>query len=284
MIEILLDTVIDSVKLIPFLFLTYFVMEALEHSTGRKVQGVIRNAGKVGPLWGGLLGIVPQCGFSAAAASLYAGRVITIGTLVAIFFSTSDEMLPILLSESVPLGTIGKILGTKVVIAIISGFVVEFVYVALLKKKDKDMDIHVVCEEEHCSCEDGIVKSALKHTMKIFFYIFLISLLLNVVIGMVGEDNLSLLFSNIPVVGELIAALIGLIPNCASSVVITQLYIDGVIHSGVMMAGLLVNAGVGLLILYRLNRNWKENVAIISVLYGLGVFWGIMIELTGIVF
>lgn len=284
MIEILLDTVIDSVKLIPFLFLTYLVMEALEHSTGRKVQGVIRNAGKVGPLWGGLLGIVPQCGFSAAAASLYAGRVITIGTLVAIFFSTSDEMLPILLSESVPLGTIGKILGTKVVIAIISGFVVEFVYVALLKKKDKDMDIHVVCEEEHCSCEDGIVKSALKHTMKIFFYIFLISLLLNVVIGMVGEDNLSLLFSNIPVVGELIAALIGLIPNCASSVVITQLYIDGVIHSGAMMAGLLVNAGVGLLILYRLNRNWKENVAIISVLYGLGVFWGIMIELTGIVF
>ncbi len=284
MMDILLDTVIDSVKLIPFLFLTYLVMEALEHSTGKKVQGVIRNAGKVGPLWGGLLGIVPQCGFSAAAASLYAGRVITVGTLVAIFLSTSDEMLPILLSESVSFGTIGRILATKVVIAIISGFVVEFIYVTLLKKKEKDMDIHVVCEEEHCSCEDGILKSAVKHTLTIFFYIFLISLLLNIVIGMVGEDNLSMLFSNVPVVGELIAALIGLIPNCASSVVITQLYIDGVIHSGAMMAGLLVNAGVGLLILYRLNRNWKENAAIISVLYGLGVFWGIVIELMGIVF
>ncbi len=284
MMDILLDTVIDSVKLIPFLFLTYLVMEALEHSTGKKVQGVIRNAGKVGPLWGGLLGIVPQCGFSAAAASLYAGRVITVGTLVAIFLSTSDEMLPILLSESVSFGTIGRILATKVVIAIISGFVVEFIYVTLLKKKEKDMDIHVVCEEEHCSCEDGILKSAVKHTLTIFFYIFLISLLLNIVIGMVGEDNLSMLFSNVPVVGELIAALIGLIPNCASSVVITQLYIEGVIHSGAMMAGLLVNAGVGLLILYRLNRNWKENAAIISVLYGLGVFWGIVIELMGIVF
>ena len=284
MMDILLDTVIDSVKLIPFLFLTYLVMEALEHSTGKKVQGVIRNAGKVGPLWGGLLGIVPQCGFSAAAASLYAGRVITVGTLVAIFLSTSDEMLPILLSESVSFGTIGRILVTKVLIAIISGFVVEFIYVTLLKKKEKDMDIHVVCEEEHCSCEDGILKSAVKHTLTIFFYIFLISLLLNIVIGMVGEDNLSMLFSNVPVVGELIAALIGLIPNCASSVVITQLYIDGVIHSGAMMAGLLVNAGVGLLILYRLNRNWKENAAIISVLYGLGVFWGIVIELMGIVF
>lgn len=284
MMDILLDTVIDSVKLIPFLFLTYLVMEALEHSTGKKVQGVIRNAGKVGPLWGGLLGIVPQCGFSAAAASLYAGRVITVGTLVAIFLSTSDEMLPILVSESVSFGTIGRILATKVVIAIISGFVVEFIYVTLLKKKEKDMDIHVVCEEEHCSCEDGILKSAVKHTLTIFFYIFLISLLLNIVIGMVGEDNLSMLFSNVLVVGELIAALIGLIPNCASSVVITQLYIDSVIHSGAMMAGLLVNAGVGLLILYRLNRNWKENAAIISVLYGLGVFWGIVIELMGIVF
>ena len=284
MMDILLDTVIDSVKLIPFLFLTYLVMEALEHSAGKKVQGVIRNAGKVGPLWGGLLGIVPQCGFSAAAASLYAGRVITVGTLVAIFLSTSDEMLPILVSESVSFGTIGRILATKVVIAITSGFVVEFIYVTLLKKKEKDMDIHVVCEEEHCSCEDGILKSAVKHTLTIFFYIFLISLLLNIVIGMVGEDNLSMLFSNAPVVGELIAALFGLIPNCASSVVITQLYIDGVIHSGAMMAGLLVNAGVGLLILYRLNRNWKENAAIISVLYGLGVFWGIVIELMGIVF
>ncbi|MGN0351698.1 MAG: putative manganese transporter [Roseburia sp.] len=284
MADILLDTVIDSVKLIPFLFLTYLVMEALEHSTGKKVQGVIRNAGKVGPLWGGLLGVMPQCGFSAAASSLYAGRVITLGTLFAIFLSTSDEMLPILLSEAVPLSTIGKILLMKVIIAIISGFVVEFVYLILLKKKEKDMDILVVCEEEHCSCEDGILKSAVKHTIKIFFYIFLISLALNLVIGLIGEENLATVFSNVPIVGELASALIGLIPNCASSVVITELYLEGVIHAGAMMAGLLVNAGVGLLILFRLNRNWKENAAILITLYGLGVFWGIVIELTGIVF
>lgn len=284
MIDILMDTILDSVKLLPFLFLTYLVMEALEHSTGKKVQGMIRNAGKVGPLWGGLLGVVPQCGFSAAASSLYAGRVITVGTLFAIFLSTSDEMLPILLSESVAIGTIAKILLTKVIIAIISGFTVEFIFVTLLKKKEKDMDIHIVCEEEHCRCEDGVLKSAFKHTIKIFFYIFLISLVLNIVIGLIGEDNLAAVFSNIPVLGELVAALIGLIPNCASSVVITELYLSGVIHAGAMMAGLLVNAGVGMLILFRLNRNWKENMAILFSLYGLGVFWGIVIELIGIVF
>lgn len=284
MADILLDTVLDSVKLIPFLFITYLVMEALEHSAGKKVQGVIRNAGKVGPLWGGLLGVMPQCGFSAAASSLYAGRVITIGTLFAIFLSTSDEMLPVLLSESVAMGTIAKILLTKVLIAIISGFAVEFVFLKLLKKKDAEMDIHIICEEEHCSCEDGILKSALKHTGKIFFYIFLISLVLNIVIGAVGEENLGTLFSNIPVLGELVSALIGLIPNCASSVIITELYIDAVIPAGAMMAGLLVNAGVGILILFRLNRNWKENAAIVVALYGIGVFWGIVIEWLGIVF
>lgn len=284
MLDIILDTCIDSVKLLPFLFLTYLVMEALEHSTGKKLSKRIQNAGKVGPLWGGLLGVIPQCGFSAAASSLYAGRVITVGTLLAIFLSTSDEMLPIFISESVAVPTILKILAVKVIIAIISGFLVEFVYVKLLKKKEKEMDIHVVCEEEHCSCEDGVLKSALKHTIKIFVYIFLISFALNFLIGVIGEEHLAALFSSVPVVGELIAALIGLIPNCASSVVITELYLQGIIKAGAMMSGLLVNAGVGMLILIRLNRNWKENAAIVATLYGLGVFWGIVIECIGIVF
>lgn len=284
MLDIILDTCLDSVKLIPFLFVTYLVMEALEHSTGKKISNRIRNAGKVGPLWGGILGVIPQCGFSAAASSLYAGRVITLGTLLAIYLSTSDEMLPILLSESVAIVTILKILASKVVIGIISGFVIEFVYVNLMKKKEKDMDIHVVCEEEHCSCEDGILKSAIKHTLKIFFYIFVISFALNLLIGAIGEDNLAAVLSSIPVLGEVVAALIGLIPNCASSVVITELYLQGIIHAGAMMSGLLVNAGVGLLILFRLNRNWKENAAIVATLYGLGVFWGILIEFLGIVF
>ena len=277
-------TIEDSVKLLPFLFLTYLFMELLEHTTGGKVQNKIKDAGKVGPLWGGLLGIMPQCGFSAAASSLYAGRVITVGTLLAVFLSTSDEMLPIFISEAVAPATIFKILGAKVCIAIISGFLAEMVYVNVFKKKEKDMDIHVVCEEEHCSCEDGVLKSALKHTLKIFVYILLITFILTLVIEMIGEDHLAVVFQNIPVVGEMIAALVGLIPNCASSVVITELYLSGIIGAGAMMSGLLVNAGVGLLVLFRLNRDWKQNVGIMAALYGFGVFWGVIIELLGIVF
>lgn len=277
-------TIEDSVKLLPFLFLTYLFMELLEHTTGGKVQNKIKNAGKVGPLWGGLLGIMPQCGFSAAASSLYAGRVITVGTLLAVFLSTSDEMLPIFISEAVAPAKIVKILAAKVCIAIISGFLAELVYVNVFKKKEKDMDIHVVCEEEHCSCEDGVLKSALKHTLKIFVYILLITFILTLVIEMIGEDHLAVVFQDIPVVGEMIAALVGLIPNCASSVAITELYLSGIIGAGAMMSGLLVNAGVGLLVLFRLNRDWKQNAGIMAALYGFGVVWGVIIELLGIVF
>lgn len=280
----LLHTLEDSVKLLPFLFVTYLLMELLEHTTGGKVQNKIKNAGKVGPLWGGLLGVMPQCGFSAAASSLYAGRVITVGTLLAVFLSTSDEMLPIFISASVAPATIFKILAAKVGIAVISGFLAELVYVNVFKKKEKDMDIHVVCEEEHCSCEDGVLKSALKHTLKIFVYILIITFALTFVIELIGEDSLAVVFQNIPVVGEMIAALVGLIPNCASSVVITELYLSGIIGAGAMMSGLLVNAGVGLLVLFRLNRNWKQNAGIMAALYGFGVVWGVLIELSGIVF
>lgn len=282
--DILLDTVIDSVKLLPFLFLTYLLMEALEHKTGSRARNRIKTAGKYGPLWGGLLGVMPQCGFSAAASSLYAGRVITVGTLLSIYLSTSDEMLPILLSESVPVGTIVKILATKVAIAVISGLLIEIFYVNVMKKQEKEMDIHVVCEEEHCRCEDGIFRSAVKHTLKILFYIFLISLVLNMAIGAIGEGTLKHLFMSVPVVGEMIAALVGMIPNCASSVIITELYLDQIIGAGAMMSGLLVNAGIGILVLFRLNRNVKQNLGIVGVLYALGVFWGVLLEVAGITF
>lgn len=284
MFDIIADSFIDSIKLLPFLLLTYLLMEVLEHKTGNAARKRIRTAGKFGPVWGGLLGVMPQCGFSAAASSLYAGRVITVGTLIAVYLSTSDEMLPILISENVPAAAILKILGVKVIIAILSGLMIEIIYISVLKRREKDMDIHVVCEEEHCRCEDGIIKSAVKHTFKIFFYILLISLALNMVIVWVGEDAISRLFMSTPVVGELIAAFVGLIPNCASSVVITELYLDGMIGAGAMMSGLLVNAGVGILVLFRLNRDWKQNAGIIGVMYGLGVFWGVMIEASGIVF
>ena len=284
MTEIIIDSVIDSIKLLPFLFLTYLFMEWLEHKTGSAARNTIRTAGKLGPVWGGLLGVIPQCGFSAAASSLFTGRVITVGTLIAVYLSTSDEMFPIMISNAVPAATIIKILACKAAIGIISGLVVEYVYIHVLKKQEKEMDIHEICEEERCNCEHGLLSSALTHTLHIFVYIFLISLALNIIIGLVGEETLAGLFTGAPIVGELIAALVGLIPNCASSVVITQLYLEHIIGTGAMMAGLLVNAGVGILILFRLNHDRKQNFRIIGLLYGLGVFWGIIIELTGIVF
>ena len=172
----------------------------------------------------------------------------------------------------------------KAVIGILSGLVLEYVYTHILKKQEPDVDIHEICEEERCHCEHGVISSAAFHTLKVFVYIFLISLALNIIIGLVGEETLAGLFTGTPIAGELIAALVGLIPNCASSVVITQLYLDHIIGAGAMMAGLLVNAGVGLLILFRLNRDRVQNLKIVGVLYGLGVFWGIIIEFAGIVF
>ena len=269
MSEIILDSVIDSIKLLPFLFLTYLFMEWLEHKTGAAARKRIRTAGKFGPVWGGLLGVIPQCGFSAAASSLFAGRVITVGTLIAVYLSTSDEMFPIMISNAVPVVTIVKILTCKAVIGILSGLVLEYVYTHILKKQEPDVDIHEICEEERCHCEHGVISSAAFHTLKVFVYIFLISLVLNIIIGLVGEETLAGLFTGTPIAGELIAALVGLIPNCASSVVITQLYLDHIIGAGAMMAGLLVNAGVGLLILFRLNRDRVQNLKIVGVLYGL---------------
>ncbi len=284
MSEIIMDSVSDSVKLLPFLFLTYLFMEWLEHKTGSAARNRIRTAGKLGPVWGGLLGVIPQCGFSAAATSLFSGHVITAGTLIAVYLSTSDEMLPIMISNAVPAATIIRILACKAGIGILSGLVMEYIYTHILKKKEKEMDIHEICEEEHCNCEHGLISSAAAHTLHVFLYIFLISLALNIIIGLVGEETLAGLFTGAPVVGELIAALVGLIPNCASSVVITQLYLEHIIGAGAMMAGLLVNAGVGLLILCRLNHDTVQNLKIIGTLYGLGVLWGIIIELSGMVF
>ena len=283
MLDVLLDTVLDSVIHLPFLLrLIFATAEHLEHRLGKQAQaGRYSFAGKWGPVWGGLLGVIPQCGFSAAASSLLP-EVITVGTLVAIYLSTSDEMLPILISESVPVVTIVKILGSKVIIAVLSGLIVELVYVRLLKKQEKEMDIHVVCEEEHCHCEDGIVVSALKHTVKIFCFIFLISLVLNGVIGLIGEEALSGLFSGLPVVGELIAALVGLIPKCASSVVITV--VPGWNYPAGRHDSRTGECRYRFLVLFRLNRDYKQNAAIIATMYVLGVLWGVMIEACGIVF
>lgn len=281
-IDVLLDSGLDSLRLVPFLFVTYLLMEFLEHKTGDHAAGLIRRAGKAGPVCGGVLGVFPQCGFSAAASSLYAGRLITVGTLLAVYLSTSDEMLPILLSEQVNPGLILKLLGMKMVMGIITGLAADQILVRIFKSPEKKADIHAICEHEHCHCEQGsIVRSAINHTVHIVLYIFLISLVLNLVIEGIGEDNLSGLILNVPVVGQMIAALVGLIPNCAASVIITQLYLEGILNGGAMMAGLLASSGVGLLILFRLHQNPKKNLQILVLLYLSGVFWGILVQFMG---
>lgn len=277
MIDVILDTLLDVVKLLPFLFLTYLAMEYLEHKTGDKAELLVKKAGRFGPVIGGVLGIVPQCGFSAAASNLYAGRVISLGTLMAIYLSTSDEMLPILISEQVSFWLIVKILLAKAVIGMVAGLIIDF----LLRKKglEQHEHIHDICEHEHCHCEKGIFRSALSHTAQITFFILIITFALNLILYFVGEDVLANLILSKPVVGPLLASLVGLIPNCAGSVVITQLYLEKVIGIGSAMAGLLTGSGVGLLVLFRVNHNRKENLRILGLLYGIGVLAGIVIEL-----
>jgi len=283
MLEVIKETLIDGIKLLPFLFIAYLIMEYIEHKTGNKTKNVIQKSGKFGPLLGGILGIFPQCGFSAIAANLYAGRVITLGTLIAIFLSTSDEMLLILISEAAPIWLILQILAIKLVIGIIAGFIID-ITISLYKKTKKianeEEKIGAICEHEHCHCEEGsILKSALKHTANIFIFIILITFLINVVIHYIGEENISNLVLNTPIVGQLISGLIGLIPNCAGSVILTELYLEQVISMGAMIGGLLVGSGVGILILFRVNKNWKENVKIVGILYIIGVISGIVIDM-----
>ncbi|MDE7277882.1 MAG: arsenic efflux protein [Lachnospiraceae bacterium] len=284
MLDIILDTLSDSIKLLPFLFLTYLAMEYLEHKTGGKMQNTIRKSGKWGPVIGGILGAFPQCGFSAAASNLYAGRVITLGTLLSIYLSTSDEMLPVLISENVGIGMIIKVLGVKILIGMAAGLIIDAAVRYLCRKEKEGLQIEHLCEQHHCHCEEGILKSALHHTMEIFLYLLLISFALNLLIDVIGEDFLAGLILNRPVIGELAAGLIGMIPNCAASVVITQLYLKGILSAGAMMSGLLSGAGVGILVLLRVNDKRKENARIIVLLYVIGVLAGLFIELLGVQF
>lgn len=275
MADIILDALLDTAKLIPFLFLTYLAMEYLEHKTGDGSKKLIQKAGRFGPVIGGVLGIVPQCGFSAAASNLYAGRVITLGTLLAIYLSTSDEMLPILISEQVAAGTILKILLVKACTGIVAGLIIDFV----LRRKgvEEHEHIHDICEHEHCHCEKGILRSAISHTLQIALFILIVSFALNLILHFAGEDALANLVLNKPVLGPVLAGIVGLIPNCAGSVVITQLYLEGAMGIGAAMAGLLAGTGVGLLVLLRVNHNRRENLKILGLLYTIGVLTGIVL-------
>lgn len=314
----------DTLYLIPFLFVTYLAMEWLEHKTGGRTQEAVQRAGAAGPVLGSLLGVIPQCGFSAAAATLYAGRVITLGTVFAVFLSTSDEMLPIFLAEQVPFGTIVKVMGAKVIIGMVMGFIVDAA-LRLARRDRQNLRIHELCARDKChcggdcaTCEEnpalvyehhddcggscthehhehdhghdhdhgwkGIAKSALVHTAQVALFIFIITLALNGVLETVGEDALAAFVGSNSVAAVFASALVGLIPNCAASVVIAQLYVEGVLGTGAMLSGLLVSAGIGLLVLARTNRHVKENLVIVGILYATGVAWGLVVNALGIVF
>lgn len=286
-LHILEHSLIDTLRLVPFLFVTYLAMEALEHKAGDKAEAAIRKAGAAGPAIGAVLGVFPQCGFSAAAATLYAGRVITLGTLIAVFLSTSDEMLPIFIAEQVDPIVILKILGAKLLIGLIMGFLIDGAMRIARRRGADDMNIHELCERDHCHCHGaggGILRSAIKHTLQVTLFIFIITLVLEAVIEGVGEDVLAEFLGANPGLSVFASALVGLIPNCAASVVITELYLEGTLAAGAMMSGLLVSAGVGLLVLFRTNRPVKRNIAILAVLYGIGVVWGLIISAAGITF
>lgn len=277
MTDVILDTLTDVGKLIPFLFLAYLAMEYLEHKAGEKTEALIKGAGRLGPVIGGVLGIVPQCGFSAAASNLYAGRVITMGTLLAVYLSTSDEMLPILLSEKAPGRVIFGFLLAKALIGMAFGLAADFI---LNRGKAPHREhIHNLCSREHCHCEKGILRSALSHTARIALFILLITFGLNLLLHYTGEELPAAPLLSDPLAGPLLSGLVGLIPNCAGSVAITQLYLKGMIGVGAALAGLLTGSGVGLLVLFRVNRRRKENLEILGLLYGIGVIAGIAAEL-----
>ncbi len=285
--ESLLDTVRDTVTLIPFLFITYLGMEWLERRTEEQSVALLSRIGKFGPLVGAGAGIIPQCGFSAAAASLYSGGVISLGTILAVFLSTSDEMVPIFISSAVSPAVIGRLLAAKFAIALITGIAADLIIRAINYTFRTRKHIHDLCEQDNCGCEEeegGIIHSALVHTIKITVFIFLISLVISLLVGFIGERAIASFLTGIPVLGVLLAGLIGLIPNCAASVVITQLYLEGMLTPGQMMTGLLVGAGVGILVLIRTNRHQSENAKVIGVLYASGVAWGLLIDLLGITF
>ena len=276
MYEILIDTIIDNLKIFPFLLITYLFLEYTEHKTEDKLTEIIRKAGKFGPILGGLCGAVPQCGFSVAASNFYAARIIGTGTLLAVYLSTSDEMLPILLANSVSPLIMAKILACKILCATIFGYAIYAIWYKYHRRLP--INIEQLCQNENCYCEDKILWPALRHSCKITLFIFVITLSLNTIIAYC-DTNLLGQYLQVPLWGKMFSALLGLVPNCSPSVILTELYLDGYINAGSLIGGTLSNAGVGLLVLFRVNKHIKENLWIVSLIYGCGVLGGFLCEL-----
>ena len=276
MLDIILDTLIDTLKLLPFLFIAFLIIELIEHKLNTKNKKILTKSKKYGVFLGSLLGVIPQCGFSVMATNLYITRIITLGTLISVYLSTSDEMLPILISHNVELNVIIKILLTKVLFAVIYGIILDFI-ISKIKKKEKE-NYHI-CDEEHCHCEDGIIKSSLKHTVHITLFILIMTFIINIIFTYIGEDFLSKLFLKGTIFSPFITSLIGLIPNCGASVILTELYLNNAINLSSLISGLLTGSGTALIVLFKGNKSLKENFFIIMLVYLLGAISGIIIEL-----
>ena len=278
--EVILDTIIDSLKLIPFLLVAFIIIELLEHKLNNKTKSIITKSKKVGPIIGSLLGVIPQCGFSVMATNLYITRIITLGTLISRYLSTSDEMLIIMISEKVQISLILKILLIKIFFGIVYGLIID--KIINKKKKDKETN-YELCDEEHCDCNHSILLSAIKHTLHITLFIFIITLIINTIFTLLGDNYLSKILLNNSILSPFITSLIGLIPNCAASVILTELYLNSTISLGALIGGLLTSSGSSLLVLIKNNKNKKENLSIILLLYTLGVLSGIIIELISLI-
>ena len=282
--DLIFDSLIDTLKLLPFLFLTYLAMEYLEHKANGAPEKVLKRSGQFGSLIGSALGLIPQCGFSSAAAGLYSAKVVSLGTLVAVFLATSDEMIPIFISHGASLSLVPKVLLIKFIIAAIAGLLVDLTVKLVYKKKglEQKAHIHEICERDQCHCHHDLLKSALVHTGKVSLFILVFSFILNFLVYFVGESNIALLVLNKPILANILAAIVGIIPNCASSVIISELYIEGMLSAGALMSGLLINSGIALAVLFRTNRPKKNNWMIVLLLFAISVVAGIIIDLSPI--
>lgn len=276
MFDCFIDGLIDTLKVFPFLLVSFYIIEILEHTINSNKR--LESSGKYGPVLGSLLGIIPQCGIASIATNLYVTGIITLGTLISVFLSTSDEMIPILLSEKVSIKLILIILGIKLVVGLVSGLLIDLVYPRKIKSH------YEICEEEHCHCDDHKFISAFKHTINISFFILVINVLLNMVFNYGLNDYLSSLLLKDSIFSPIITSLIGLIPNCASSIVITKLYLASSISFGSMIAGLLTNSGIALVVLFKTNKNLKENINIILLTHFIGTVIGIILNILHIAF
>lgn len=275
--DVFLDGLLDALKALPFLFGAYLLMEFLEHRAGDKLTDTLSRLGPWGPVGGAVLGCVPQCGFSVAAANFYAGRLITPGTLIAVFLATSDEAVPILLSQPGALPDLGKLLGVKLAAGAVFGVAVDLWVKRFLPARE-EKPFEDLCRD--CGCEEhGVFRSAVTHTVQIFFFLLLINLVLGLGMALIGEEALSRLLLSGSVFQPLLAALVGFLPNCAASVLLTQLYLTGDLSFGAAVAGLCTGAGLGLAALWRANRRPRENLALMGVLYGAAVLTGFVCNL-----